>query len=83
MENINPSSNMGFNGNGVVDSGASTFGSSAFTNNGIQGIVAKTGNVNFLRNYQHLGLYGMQHGSTIPSLCQGVFLRAATSPSAD
>ena len=47
VENINPSSNMGFNGNGVVDSGASTFGSSAFTNNGIQGIVAKTGNVNF------------------------------------
>lgn len=43
VENINPSSNMGFNGNGVVDSGSSTFGSSAFTNNGIQGIVAKSG----------------------------------------
>lgn len=42
-QSINPSSNMGFTGNGVVDNGASTFGSSAFTNNGIQAIVAKTG----------------------------------------
>ena len=43
VENINPSSNMGFTGNGVVDQGASTFGSSGFTNNGIQAIVAKSG----------------------------------------
>ena len=42
-ESANPSSNMGFTGNGAVDSGSSTFGSSAFTNNGIQAVVAKSG----------------------------------------
>ena len=44
-ESANPSSNMGFTGNGAVDSGSSTFGSSAFTNNGIQAVVAKSGTV--------------------------------------
>ena len=43
VETANPSSNMGFTGNGAVDSGAATFGTSAFTNNGIQAVVAKSG----------------------------------------
>lgn len=42
-ESANPSSNMGFTGNGAVDQGAATFGTSAFTSNGIQAIVAKSG----------------------------------------
>lgn len=43
VETANPSSNMGFTGNGVIDQGAATFGTSAFTNNGIQAVVAKSG----------------------------------------
>ena len=43
VETANPSSNMGFTGNGAVDSGAATFGTSAFTNNGIQAVTAKSG----------------------------------------
>lgn len=43
VETANPSSNMGFTGNGAVDSGSATFGTSAFTNNGLQAIVAKAG----------------------------------------
>ena len=63
VENINPSSNMGISANGTLDQGASTFGSTAFTNNGIQAIVAKSGTAITYVTTSSLGSAGC---STVP-----------------